>query len=260
VIHAQADRTRLRQVLMNLLSNAIKYNRPAGSVTLRLALDGDGVLIAVADTGRGFSPEQLQRIYEPFNRLGAENDLTPGTGIGLVITRRLVELMNGTIELRTEPGRGAEFIVRLPRASAAPQPAAAAAKGESAPTAKHRRRTLLYVEDNPSNVDLLAGVLTMRPHLHMVAASDGATGLAQARVLQPDLIVLDIALPDVDGYEVCRQLRADGALAARPIIALSANAMPADITRGSEAGFDAYLTKPLDVPQFLAHLDRLLRD
>jgi CheY-like chemotaxis protein/two-component sensor histidine kinase len=259
---AQADRVRLRQVLMNLLSNAIKYNRDGGQVVLTLAADasGDGrVTLAVRDTGPGFTPAQREQLYEPFNRLGAENG-TPGTGIGLVITRRLVELMHGTLSLQTAPGQGATFTVALPAAVLArtpalpaPHPASVAPGGASGPG-----RTLLYIEDNPSNVELVRDVMTLRPGLQLMVAGTGNEGLTLAHAVQPDLVLIDIGLPDIDGNEICRRLRADPVLGGRPLVALSANAMPADVARGAHAGFDAYLTKPLDVPGFLRQIDRLL--
>ncbi|GMV57058.1 MAG: hypothetical protein AMXMBFR72_01780 [Betaproteobacteria bacterium] len=257
-LHALGDRTRLKQVLTNLLSNAIKYNRAGGSVTLTLARGADGwIEIAVADTGRGFTEEQLGQMFQPFNRLGAEGGPVDGTGIGLVITKRLVELMGGVLRVRTTAGTGSVFTVRLPPAQrgAAPAPAPASVQQTSAADGV---RTVLYIEDNPSNVDLLAGVLTLRPGVKLVTAADGASGLALARRQRPDLIVVDVALPDIDGFEVCRQLRAEAAFARAPIVALSANAMASDIEKGRRAGFDSYMTKPLDVPTFLAELDRLL--
>jgi PAS domain S-box-containing protein len=257
-LYALGDRTRLKQVLTNLLSNAIKYNRAGGSVTLALARGPDGwIEIAVADTGRGFTQAQLAQMFQPFNRLGAEGGPVDGTGIGLVITKRLVELMHGTLGVETTAGAGSVFTVRLQSApsgaAAAPPPAPALP-----PSTVDRVRTVLYIEDNPSNVDLMAGVLALRPGVRLLTAANGAAGLALARRERPDLILVDVALPDIDGFEVCRQLRAEAAFVRAPIVALSANAMPSDIEKGRRAGFDAYLTKPLDVPTFLAELDRRL--
>ncbi|MEW5879982.1 MAG: ATP-binding protein [Pseudomonadota bacterium] len=257
-VHALADHTRLKQVVTNLLSNAIKYNRAGGSATLTVRRGADGrVEIGVADTGRGFTEAQLARMFEPFNRLGAEDGPVDGTGIGLVITKRLVELMGGTLRVDTRAGLGSEFTVRLPAAPRGAEPAPAPEAAAPVPPSE-RVRTVLYIEDNPSNVELLAGVVALRPGVKLVTASDGASGLERARRQRPDLIIVDIALPDIDGFEVCRQLRADTRFASVPIVALSANAMAADLERGRRAGFDTYLTKPLDVPAFLAELDRLL--
>ncbi len=257
---ARADRVRLRQVLMNLLSNAIKYNREGGQVVLTIAADpaeAGRVQLSVRDSGCGFTDAQREQLYEPFNRLGAETG-TPGTGIGLVITKRLVELMQGTLSLDTEPGVGSTFTVtlpaaQLPRAPALPPPALA-----DAPAGQRPGRTLLYIEDNPSNVELVRDVMTLRPGLQLLVAGTGSEGLTLAQAVQPDLVLVDIGLPDIDGNEVCRRLRAHPVLGRRPLVALSANAMPADVARGAHAGFDLYLTKPLDVPGFLRQIDRLL--
>jgi PAS domain S-box-containing protein len=257
-LHALGDRTRLRQVVTNLLSNAIKYNRPGGTATVAVTHAAEGrIEIAVADTGRGFTQQQLEQLFQPFNRLGAERGPVEGTGIGLVITRRLVELMGGTLDVATTAGAGSVFTVRLPAAQGGAAAVPAPASVQPAP-ATDGARTVLYIEDNPSNVELLASVLALRPGLQLVTAANGADGLALARSRRPDLIVVDVALPDIDGFEVCRRLRADAAFARAPIVALSANAMPADIAKGRAAGFNAYLTKPLDVPAFLAELDRWL--
>ena len=259
-LSALADRTRLKQVLMNLLSNAVKYNRQGGSITLALhGVDARWVELAVVDTGRGFTAEQLRKLYQPFNRLGAEGGTVEGTGIGLVITKRLTELMGGTLELGTQEGVGSRFTLRLARArqdvkgttlAPAQAPADAALPGPA--------RTILYIEDNPSNVELVRSALALRPALTLATADDGRSGLAMAALHRPSLIVVDITLPGIDGFEVCRRLRARADTAALPIIALSANAMKVDFERGMQAGFDAYLTKPLDIQAFLAQLDRLL--
>ncbi len=254
---ARADATRLRQVLSNLLSNACKYNRPGGQVSVGVQADEQQVTIRVTDTGPGLSPRQLARLFEPFNRLGAEATAVEGTGIGLVITKRLTELMGGRLAVQSTPGSGSTFSVTLARAQhnngvdlPAPPPAQARPS-----TARHG---LLYVEDNSANVQLLAEVLRLRPEVQMLAAPDAAAGLALAREQLPDVVVVDIALPGFDGYELCRRLRAIPALRERPIVALTANAMASDRERGRDAGFDEYFTKPLDVGHFLAWLDRTL--
>ncbi len=258
---ALGDNTRLSQVLMNLLSNAVKYNRQGGSVTLTLnAVDSDWVEIGVADTGRGFTAEQLRALYQPFNRLGADRATVEGTGIGLVISKRLTEMMGGRIELATKEGAGALFTLRLTRAQPIDEAQAPPQQVPAPPALTPRvMRTVLSIEDNPSNVDLLESVLSERPDVKLISAPDGPTGLELANTRRPDLILIDIGLPGIDGYEVCRRLRAREDLKATPILALSANAMQADIERGRAAGFDDYLTKPLDVRLFLSHVDRLLQ-
>ena len=254
-----ADRMRLKQVLANLLTNAVKYNRPHGHVgiSIRPAAEGRRV-IAVTDTGRGFTAEQLQRLYQPFTRFERAGEVIEGTGIGLVITQRLVELMGGRLQVESVDGAGSIFSVELPAASpptsagpASPSPSAVVASSSLA-------RRLLYVEDNPSNIDLMRQVVAMRPECRLRVAADGLSGLALALSERFDLAIIDIDLPGIDGVELCKRLRAHAPTAALPLVALSANAMQADIRRALQAGFDLYLTKPIDVPRLLAEIDRLL--
>ncbi len=255
---ATADRRRLRQVLANLLSNAIKYNQRGGSVRLEVSPPRDGRrAIEVHDTGRGFTPEQLSQLFQPFQRFVGPNEAIEGTGIGLVITRRLVELMGGTLSVSSQAGRGATFRIELPSAVAPPAPAAPAALAP-APAASTRRARVLYVEDNPSNVELLRSVLALRPGIALEVAVDGPAGLARALQGGLDLALVDIDLPGMDGVELCRRLRAEPATAPLPLLALSANAMPSEVRRAMQAGFDAYLTKPIDVVQLLEEVDRRL--
>jgi PAS domain S-box-containing protein len=256
------DRTRLRQVLINLLSNAIKYNRPGGRVSLRASAIDSQLSIRVADTGRGMSREQLAHLFEPFNRLGVEREGIEGSGIGLVIVKVLVERMGGAVSVTSEAGRGSvfELKLRLPEAQAAAavphdealrRPAAAAHGHDS------RRGRLLYIEDNPVNTLLVAELVAQRPALALACANDGASGVARARELRPDLILVDMQLPDFDGHEVLRRLRLQAETASIPCIALSANAMSEDIDRALGAGFADYWTKPIDLKAFLAALDTL---
>ncbi|MBX3605176.1 MAG: response regulator [Piscinibacter sp.] len=252
-----ADRKRLRQVLANLLSNAVKYNRREGLVEVRLAAGAAGrAVVSVHDTGRGFTESQLQRLYQPFQRFEQPGEAIEGTGIGLVITRRLVELMGGTLAVESRAGVGSAFHVELPVAEAptlGARPRVPAAMADSAHGAR-----LLYVEDNPSNVELLRQALELRPGLEVQVARDGLEGLALAQRERFDLAIIDIGLPGIDGLELCRRLKDDPATRTLPLIALSANAMREDIQRAREAGFERYLTKPVDVAQLLAETDRLL--
>jgi PAS domain S-box-containing protein len=259
-VRVLGDRLRLRQVVMNLLSNGIKYNRSGGQVLVRLAPEADQVALYVTDTGRGFTQGQVEQLYQPFNRLGAEGDATEGTGIGLLITRRFVELMGGSITLATSPGEGSTFKVRLPRATDEPaRPAASPVLAAAVPgDAGRPTRHVLYIEDNASNTALMEDIMRLRPDLRLHCADSGHDGLLAAATLHPHLIVTDIALPDIDGFDVCRRLRADPRLEHVPLVALSANAMEGDVQRGLQAGFDAYLTKPLSVAAFLQTLQRLL--
>ncbi len=256
-----ADRTRLKQVLANLLSNAVKYNREGGSVTVTMSSPSAGRReIAVSDTGRGFEAAQLQQLYQPFTRFEREGETTEGTGIGLVITRRLVDLMGGTIRVESKAGAGSVFRVDLPAAEA-PTVKAPAAAAPSAPTPLHATAVvyrLLYVEDNPSNVELLRQIMSLRPDCELQVEVDGPAGLARALGERFDAALIDIDLPGFDGIELCRRFKADPATHGLPLLALSANAMPADIRRAMAAGFEHYLTKPIDVPQLLAEINRLL--
>jgi len=252
-LFVQADTTRLRQVLINLISNAAKYNRRGGQASLVVRSEADAVEIDVTDTGVGLSEAQLAHLFQPFNRLGAEQGQIEGTDIGLVVSKRLVELMGGRLTVRSEPGQGSCFTVRLRRSLKA-QAAKAEAAAPAPPPGRQLR--LLYIEDNPANVELLAHVLELRPGVELLTAADAETGLQLVQQAQPDLVVVDIALPGMDGYTLCRRLRALPEFSTRPIVALSANAMPGDTARGRAAGFTHYFTKPLDVAQFLQWLDR----
>jgi signal transduction histidine kinase/ActR/RegA family two-component response regulator len=258
----QADRTRLKQVLINLLSNAVKYNRDGGAVTVDcVAVGPDRLRLSVQDTGMGLRPDQVAALFQPFNRLGQENGAQEGTGIGLVFTRRLVEMMKGEIGVTSSPGVGSTFWIEL--AAAAPlaqlpapsQPDtghATAAPSGAAP------RTILYIEDNPANLRLVQEILRFRPDLRLVSAADGHAGLALAQMAHPAIILMDLNLPGMGGFEVLAQLRRDPDTAHIPVVALTANAMPRDIERGLSAGFARYLTKPIDIEQFNAAIDGVL--
>jgi PAS domain S-box-containing protein len=250
---AWADPKRLRQVLLNLVSNAIKYNQPGGVVVVESEAIGDVVEFRVRDSGPGLSAEQQQRLFRPFERLDAGRGNVDGTGIGLALSRYLVDAMGGRIGVHSEPGRGSTFWFRL-RLSG--QPAPVALPGEQPPPAV-RRHTALYIEDNPVNLMLMSAML--EDELDLVAEADPFKGLDKAFTLRPELILLDIQLPGIDGYEVLRRLRADPRTARTPVVAVSANAMRADLAAGRAAGFDAYLTKPVDLDELLSTLRRLLQ-
>jgi signal transduction histidine kinase/ActR/RegA family two-component response regulator len=252
-----ADAMRLRQVLINLLSNAIKYNRLDGRVLVEARAAGGRVSLRVEDNGRGMTPEQLQQVFEPFNRLGVETEGIDGTGIGLAIVRASMERMGGRIEVDSEAGRGSCFTLVLDEA-APPEgddpDSAFTPLDFSAPDEAPAQR-LLYIEDNPVNLLIVSELVSRRPRLHFDAAPDGASGVARARATQPSLILIDMQLPDFDGHEVLRRLRADPLTAGIRCIALSANAMPDDIQKALAEGFDDYWTKPLDFKRFMAALD-----
>ncbi|MFA5679118.1 MAG: PAS domain-containing protein [Pseudomonas sp.] len=257
----RADRTRLKQALLNLLSNAIKYNRPGGAVTLGAEhRAGSYMRLAVADTGPGIAAQRLPELFQPFNRLDAENSEVEGTGIGLTITERLVEMMGGVLGVESDVGVGSTFWIELPlalavgAASPIPAPAQASATGGGV----HGDRAVLYIEDNPANLKLLAQMIARRPGIALLCAESPEAGIEMALSQAPDLILLDINMPGLDGYQVLDVLRADPALRTIPVAAVTANAMPQDVLRGMAAGFDDYLTKPLEMTRLFAVLDRFL--
>ena len=255
-----ADRTRLKQVLINLLSNAIKYNRSGGSVTVSATSGDEGrVVIRVADSGAGLSADQLDQLFQPFNRLGREHGAEEGTGIGLVVTKQLVELMGGVIGVESEAEVGTTFSIDL---AASEEPVLEAVPLSSADfgiTEEHAlTRTVLYVEDNPANLILVEQLVARRANLKLLTATDGYAGMQLARTYQPDVILMDINLPGISGYG-CLKILQDGSETRHiPVLALSANAMPRDVEKGVEAGFFRYLTKPIKVIEFMEALDLAL--
>jgi hypothetical protein len=254
----RADRLRLKQVLLNLVSNAIKYNRHAGTVHLHAEPQGaDVVRLVVRDTGSGIAPDRLHQLFQPFSRLGAELGAVEGTGIGLALSRRLVELMGGRIGVDSSPGEGAAFWVELPRARLADAPPPHAGPAQDTPWAAEGK-LVLYVEDNPANLALVEQILARHGGVRLISANTGPQGLALARSELPALILLDIHLPVMDGYELLARLRADARTRAIPVVALTAQAMPRDARRAIEAGFDEYVAKPIDVPVFDTLLRRFL--
>jgi signal transduction histidine kinase len=253
----QADATRLRQVLLNLLSNAIKFNRDGGAVGVRVLADEDGVLLEVSDQGAGIPPDHVPRLFQAFERLDMEGAVE-GTGIGLALSRSLVALMHGTIGVRSTLGEGSVFWMRLPACHAPGGTLAAAPPPGPLPAAPSRQHDVLYIEDNEVNQVLMQGMLAHRPAIHLRLAGMPEDGLAMATAQPPDLVLLDIQLPVMDGFEVLRLLRQQPALRHTPVVAVSANAMPDDLAEARAAGFADYLTKPLDLARLLAVVDRML--
>jgi PAS domain S-box-containing protein len=252
----KADRTRVKQVLINLLFNAIKYNKPGGTVAVEYALSvPDSIRISVRDTGVGLSPEQLAQLFQPFNRLGKEAGSEEGTGIGLVVAKRLVELMGGAIGVDSIVGVGSVFWIDLSLTIAPLLEAERAALERNQPPDGTPLRTLLYVEDNPANLELVEQLIARRSDLRLLSAADGNLGIEFARAHQPQVILMDINLPGISGTDAMKILRADPSTAHIPIIALSANAVPRDIEKALEAGFFNYVTKPIKVNQFMDALD-----
>ncbi len=260
----KADRTRVKQILMNLLLNAIKYNKPGGAVSVEYTLKPSGAIrVSVHDTGNGLTSEQLSQLFQPFNRLGQEAGTEEGAGIGLIVSKQLVEAMGGTIGATSAVGEGCVFWFEL-NAAAAPQLTFADSARAAAPPLPPLPtgtplRTVLYVEDNPANLELIKQLIARRPDLRLITATNGILGTASARANQPEVILMDINMPGMNGIEALRILRADPSTAHIPVIALSANAMPEDIEIGYESGFFNYVTKPIRVTQLMETLDAALR-
>ncbi|MEQ1773287.1 MAG: ATP-binding protein, partial [Burkholderiales bacterium] len=258
MVYVHADRTRVKQVLINLLSNAIKYNSIGGTVTVDCLTKTPGRLrVCVTDHGAGLSPSQVAQLFQPFNRLGQEDNAEEGTGIGLVMSKKLVELMGGDIGVESIVGQGSLFWFEL-NVTAKPKPPAAFAStsvlNASGP-ASAQLHTLLYVEDNPANLMLVEDLIARRPDIRLLSARDGISGVATARASCPDVVLMDINLPGISGIQAMQILAEDPTTARIPVIALSANAMPRDIEKGLEAGFFRYLTKPIKVNEFMETLD-----
>lgn len=258
--HIRVDRTRLRQVLFNLLTNAVKYNRIGGSVTLAIGVSGsDKIRIEVTDTGPGLTPPQQAHLFEAFNRLGRESEDIEGTGIGLVITRRLVEAMDGTIGVTSVASKGStfwiEFATAMPSTTVTPLHQPARSDAVAAPT---RFCKILCIEDNPVNLLLVAKIVATQPRLIMLSANSGARGLEIARAQCPDIILLDIELPDMGGLEVLHQLQRDQRMKDIPVLAFSAHAASQSMAEALAAGFHHYITKPIRVKEFLNSIYRTL--
>ena len=262
-----ADQTRMKQVLVNLLSNAVKYNHRQGTVAVTCSVSAERIRISVKDSGAGLPPEKLAHLFEPFNRLGQETGSEEGTGIGLVVTKRLVELMGGVIGVESVVGVGSVFWIELLRDDMPQLAAGNIQSAEYAPLApvtlqaenSVTRRTMLYVEDNPANLMLVEQIIARHSRLSMLSACDAIVGISLARAHLPDLILMDINLPGINGIEALHILRADPITQHIPVLALSANAMPRDIENGMEAGFFRYLTKPIKIDEFMLALDEALK-
>src|SRR5256714_1328403 len=271
-IFVMADRTRLKQIVINLLSNAIKYNKEHGTVIVDCAASAapssdlgaaspKRIRISVKDTGAGLPPEKVAQLFQPFNRLGQEAGGVAGTGIGLVVTKQLAELMQGALGVESTVGTGSVFWCELISVAA---PELIVQTSETAPIhqpqapASAGLRTLLYVEDNPANMKLVEQLIARRPDIRLLTAVNGTLGIELARTAHPKVILMDINLPGINGIEALKILRQDSSTAHIPIVALSANAMPRDIALGLEVGFFRYLTKPIKVNEFMTALDLAL--
>ncbi len=256
----QADRQRLSQVLVNLISNAVKYNHRGGSVTISCREEGTGqAIIVVSDTGPGLSPENLERIFIPFERLGAEQTAVEGTGIGLPLARALTEAMRGRLTASSAPGQGSAFTLCLPRAPDLVQVPAPGLAPASRKAGSHARAgasiSILYIEDNPANVEVISRFLRARPNTRLRSEASGRAGIDYAVRDRPDIILLDLHLPDLHGDQVLSELKTEPATAAIPVVVLSADASHGVIRRLLAAGALAYLTKPIELAELGGLLD-----
>ncbi|MFC1602365.1 ATP-binding protein [Pseudomonadota bacterium] len=258
----QADIKRLKQIIVNLLSNAIKYNHKGGTVTISFNSTPENyVRINISDTGIGIKPEDQTTIFEPFYRIKLKGETIEGTGIGLSVVKKLVEAMNGRIGVECEEGQGCTFWIELPQA----QPTATQLTSKDTTTlattmlsTEQTKRRILYIEDNPASLSLMQIIINKLSNCKLISATDAEQGLDITRKQHPDLILMDIDLPGIDGFEALEQLQSDPEVSDIPVIAVSAHAMPEHITKGVEAGFVDYITKPVHVDQLIAVLQRTL--
>ncbi len=260
VAQVAADRTRLAQILMNFGSNAIKYNRPGGRVILTVSMPTpEFVRVTVADTGIGIPLDKQDKLFQPFQRAGQETGPIEGTGIGLVITKRLAEIMGGNVGFASTPGSGSEFWVEIPvHATSAPPPAPIAGRTASTAVFDGTKRRILYVEDNPANVSFMRDLVDSFDGIELLTSPTAEMGVELARQAQPDVIILDINLPGMSGLDALRVLRDDPHTKRIPVIALTAAASERDKLRGTQAGFYRYLTKPVKVDELVGALEPLL--
>ena len=257
---AQADNLRLRQVVLNLISNAIKYNRPNGSVQIAVEARGDAVHITVADDGMGIAAEHQDQVFTPFSRFSKEKSTIEGAGIGLSLSKRLVEAMHGSIGFETEFDVGSTFWIDLPAAKQERRPriVGQAAPSVAVPAAAGGGYSVLYIEDNPASLRLMERLLQTIPNVRMYTATSGSTGLELVRAHTPDVIILDVNLPGMSGFNILSALQDAPETCSIPVIALTAAARARDVERGLDAGFFRYITKPLDIDQFMEAMEAAL--
>lgn len=254
----RADYTRLKQVLLNLLSNAIKYNRQGGVIRVNCQNCDDGIAqVSISDDGSGISQDKLSQLFQPFNRLGEEMGEVEGAGVGLALSKRLIEMMGGEISVDSKLGVGCTFSLKIPLAERQLARCHYQTVIEEGPPENCETKTLCYIEDNPANLRLMERIISQRDYIKMIHANTAEKGLILAKEQLPDLVLMDINLPGMDGYEALRVLRDDPATEHIPVMALSANAMSKDVERGCREGFVEYMTKPLNIKLFLKTLDRI---
>ncbi len=255
-----ADFTRLKQAVLNLLTNAVKYNKKAGKVIIETGVVSNGnVFVSITDTGEGIPHEKLDQLFEPFNRLNADEKGITGTGIGLTITKRLIELMEGNIAVKSEIGKGSSFTIQLPQGYQMPSIINVTPK-EFSPNfpENDKNQTLLYVEDNPANMQLVEKIVLLRPNTRLLCAPQAEIGIDLAVAHRPDLILMDIHLPGMDGTSAMKKLGDLKETKNIPVIALSANAMKKDVDQALDEGFKAYIIKPVHVGSFLKTINDFL--
>lgn len=257
--HVLADRQRLRQAFLNLLSNAVKYNRPGGSVEIRCTVTNGHLAISFTDTGAGITAEHLGRLFTPFDRLGADATDQKGTGLGLVLSRHLIEGMGGKLSVNSAPGEGSTFTISLPRTDPhVPEADWTDPEPDANASSDRNQKTVIYIEDNPSNVELIERILALRSHINLEVAMQGRLGLDLISQHHPDLVLLDLHLPDMDGRDVLDEIRSDPVTRHIPVLIVSADANPGQIQRLLDAGATGYITKPIDVRELLRQVDNLL--
>ena len=257
----QADFTRFKQVLLNLFSNAIKYNHPGGKVLFSGKMEGDMVCFEVTDNGIGIREDQMKDLFVPFARLGKDDSGIEGTGIGMTITKQLVDLMNGTLSAESKSGVGSVFRVRLPVAVKGVAPSARInLEGEKESAfSSEQKATFLYIEDNPSNIQLMKFVIEQWPHYSLVVRKNAEKGIKAARMLKPDIIFMDLHLPGMTGQEAFAELQNNLETKDIPVIALSADALPITVDDCLKLGFVSFLTKPIEIESLRVEIEKCLQ-
>ncbi len=259
-VYVIADKTRLKQVLINLTTNAIKYNKPDGRVTLKYSVDGERLKLEVSDTGKGIPDELKSNLFTPFERLGAELTDVQGTGIGLSISKKLMELMGGDISFESKVDEGSSFFIDIPLAEQPEVQKEKSLKVSLLPEGRtdSQQKVVLYIEDNPSNLELVRRIISRAKNVKLISAMEAQPGIRLASVEKPDLILMDLHLPDIDGFAAFQKINSMEETSKIPIIAVSADAMEVDKKKALDMGFRAYITKPIDVENFLESLEEVL--